>query len=483
VDWNPPGAPPLIPILFITVACGAISGFHCLVGSGTTSKQIEKETHAKAIGYGSMLTEGFLAVLVIIACAAGLGLGIQAPLEDAWFGRSSDVPDGVDRVALITQTEIPTSGSTASKLFVLRVFEDWRKPSLSLATLVRSEAWLFESPPEDMQIVGLITRDYRTGPVTAIAGSRVDATGDFSSFFFNDLTSLLNENFTAVTPSGKIRVEFDSATAYLTGRLAFVKQYQPWSAAGSLSSMVGAFVDGAANLVASLRIPRGMGVALMGVLVASFAGTTMTLACRLQRGVIHAISGGMLPRAIGPACAVCGYDLRGASGSASRCPECGNTERFVAEGERAVIPSKASAFNPFKWTATMHGATLFAVVTAALLAGLPAPGMGWSLRGFGSGAIALWPIMVGTLQVALGLMLMGCGRRGASKARCMYLTASGVLIVALSLIGLIWFAFIGGSEYPSLLEQGQWVVLAPTAVVIVLGLPGATLLAVRLRRA
>ena len=71
----PLGAPAMFPFLFITVACGAISGFHCLVSSGTSSKQLRCESHAQFVGYGSMLTEGFLAVLVILACVAGLGLG------------------------------------------------------------------------------------------------------------------------------------------------------------------------------------------------------------------------------------------------------------------------------------------------------------------------------------------------------------------------------------------------------------------------
>lgn len=70
------GAPWMVPFLFITIACGAISGFHCLVSSGTSSKQLRSESDAQLIGYGSMLTEGFLAVLVILACVAGLGLGI-----------------------------------------------------------------------------------------------------------------------------------------------------------------------------------------------------------------------------------------------------------------------------------------------------------------------------------------------------------------------------------------------------------------------
>lgn len=64
---------PLWPMLFVSVACGAISGFHCLVSSGTTSKQIANERHIKIIGYGAMLTEGLLAVIVILAISAGIG--------------------------------------------------------------------------------------------------------------------------------------------------------------------------------------------------------------------------------------------------------------------------------------------------------------------------------------------------------------------------------------------------------------------------
>ncbi len=71
----PADAPPVWPFLFITIACGACSGFHCLVSSGTTSKQIETETDAQYVGYGSMLLEGGLAVVVILACCAGVGMG------------------------------------------------------------------------------------------------------------------------------------------------------------------------------------------------------------------------------------------------------------------------------------------------------------------------------------------------------------------------------------------------------------------------
>ena len=75
----PADAPPIWPFLFITIACGAVSGFHCLVSSGTTSKQLERETDAQAVAYGAMLLEGALAVLVILACCAGVGMGKYEP--------------------------------------------------------------------------------------------------------------------------------------------------------------------------------------------------------------------------------------------------------------------------------------------------------------------------------------------------------------------------------------------------------------------
>ena len=69
--------PALMPLLFITIACGAISGFHSLVSSGTTVKQVNKENDSLFIGYGGMILEGFLAILVIIAVVGGLGLGLE----------------------------------------------------------------------------------------------------------------------------------------------------------------------------------------------------------------------------------------------------------------------------------------------------------------------------------------------------------------------------------------------------------------------
>ena len=65
--WKNPAGQPLFPFLFITVACGACSGFHSLISSGTSSKQIDNEKDAQIIGYGSMIVESALGVISLIA--------------------------------------------------------------------------------------------------------------------------------------------------------------------------------------------------------------------------------------------------------------------------------------------------------------------------------------------------------------------------------------------------------------------------------
>ena len=100
LDASPAGAPPIFPFVFIVIACGAISGFHGLVSSGTTSKQIDKETDALAIGYGGMVGESLLGLLAVLACTGrvpvsgelvgalcNVGVGERIGREDAGVHR------------------------------------------------------------------------------------------------------------------------------------------------------------------------------------------------------------------------------------------------------------------------------------------------------------------------------------------------------------------------------------------------------------
>lgn len=177
----PAGSPPIWPFLFITIACGAISGFHCLVSSGTSSKQICNECDSQMIGYGSMLLEGALAVVVILACCAGIGMG------------------------------------------------KFEKKTAEAGAATVATAWQ---------------------PVV------------------------------------------DANQQPLRGRAAWRSHYsvdRPWKSF-SLGDKVGAFVEGSANFLAAIYIPRTLGIGIMAVLVACFAATTLDSATRLQRYVVQELA-------------------------------------------------------------------------------------------------------------------------------------------------------------------------------------------------
>ncbi len=128
--WGVEGAfAPLFPLLFITIACGTISGFHSLVSSGTTSKQLNKETDARLIGYGGMLGEGLLAALALStlavagfsADAAAGGIGGALPnfatgggIILSTVGISEAV--GAPFMALVLVSFLLTSTDTAARL-------------------------------------------------------------------------------------------------------------------------------------------------------------------------------------------------------------------------------------------------------------------------------------------------------------------------------------------------------------------------------
>jgi carbon starvation protein len=122
----------LFPALFVTVACGAVSGFHSIVASGTTAKQLNKETDGKVIGYGGMLIEGVLAVLSLIAVASlsnsqylevlntkgpvtAFSMGVAGFIESIPF-LSISVPTATTFVALAVAAFALTSLDTATRL-------------------------------------------------------------------------------------------------------------------------------------------------------------------------------------------------------------------------------------------------------------------------------------------------------------------------------------------------------------------------------
>ncbi len=138
----------LAPMLFITVACGACSGFHSLVASGTTSKQLKRESDAQRVAYGGMLLEGILAVFALATVAILSGADTQGMNPVAVFASGASVffahlgvpaELGVEFAALTVSTFLLTTLDTCTRLsrFLLEEFFDWRdQTSRYLGTLL-----------------------------------------------------------------------------------------------------------------------------------------------------------------------------------------------------------------------------------------------------------------------------------------------------------------------------------------------------------
>ncbi len=98
----------LFPFLFITIACGAVSGFHALISSGTTPKMIENETHVRMIGYGGMLMESFVAIMALAAASVldpGIYFAMNSPA--ALIGT-----DAAQAAQVVTQMGFPIDSAT-----------------------------------------------------------------------------------------------------------------------------------------------------------------------------------------------------------------------------------------------------------------------------------------------------------------------------------------------------------------------------------
>ncbi len=124
-NFDVEGSPPVLPFLFITIACGAISGFHGLVSSGTTSKQIGCMTDARPIGYGAMLGEGTLAMLAVLATTAGFATRAEWSTHYASWGAAGSLSKKLEAfvnggAGFVAELGIPTEvGATFIAVMVV----------------------------------------------------------------------------------------------------------------------------------------------------------------------------------------------------------------------------------------------------------------------------------------------------------------------------------------------------------------------------
>lgn len=159
----PEGTPSLIPLLFVTIACGAISGFHGLVASGTTSKQLDKEPDVRFVGYFGAIGEGSLALAAIIAATAGFATladwqaiyhsfgqgGVNAFIR----GGANILQDGVGLDAVLSQTLLTVmvvlfAGTTMDTGLRLQryIFQEWGS--------IYNVGWMQKALPATLLAVG-----------------------------------------------------------------------------------------------------------------------------------------------------------------------------------------------------------------------------------------------------------------------------------------------------------------------------------------
>lgn len=317
----PADAPPMLPFLFITIACGAVSGFHCLVSSGTSSKQVASESDAQYVGYGAMLLEGALAVIVILACTAGIGMGMSKGGE----------------------------------------------------TIAGRAAW----------------------------------------------ENVYQAKITEVT----------DATTGETKKVGGWKNH-------TLGRKVGAFIDGGANFLTAIWIPRQLGIGIVAVLVASFAATTLDTATRLQRYVVqellHSIHLSPLANkyfatAVPLSLAFLVALTKGPSGKMGTgglflWPLFGATNQLLA----------GLAFLVTVFYLWRRGKPIwFAAAPMALMLAMPAWAMGWKLLNRTDGWLGFGETPFNPLLASFGLFILGLQIWIVVEAILIWPKAKGVLEEAL----------------------------------------------------
>ncbi|MHC4926916.1 MAG: carbon starvation CstA family protein [Planctomycetota bacterium] len=189
----PPEAnvPPMMPMMFVTIACGAISGFHSLVAGGTSTKQLANETDAQFVGYGSMLTEGALAVLVILCIAAGLGMnfegtsgpGVWQGFYNEWVGTKT-LGDKLQPVVVGASNILGSLGIPQTLGFAIMGVFISSFAGTTLDTAVRIQRYVVGELTEDIGLPKLSNRWIATSiaVITAAVLAFVDTTGGKITF-------------------------------------------------------------------------------------------------------------------------------------------------------------------------------------------------------------------------------------------------------------------------------------------------------------
>ncbi|MCX4239349.1 carbon starvation protein A [Paraliomyxa miuraensis] len=180
---DPEGAPSILPFVFIVIACGAASGFHGLVSSGTTAKQLDKESHARPVGYGAMIGESLLGLLATLACTAGLASpALWDHTYHDWAGIQA-LPKTLDvfiqgTTAFLTSLGLPADASAALIAMVVVSFALTTLDSAHAPAAIqhRGDRRIPSHPPGE-QVVGqplrgLRRRLRRDRPVRLLRGRR-----------------------------------------------------------------------------------------------------------------------------------------------------------------------------------------------------------------------------------------------------------------------------------------------------------------------